>query len=133
MHEFSMSEKAFEIIMERARKENMEKITKIHLAIGDLTLLNHDQIRFWIRELSGGTIAEGCNIEIERRDSTIRCNSCGFEGKLQVKDDPIYHVFNPSFTCPECDSADIEIVSGLEFEVVKMEGIKKNKLKSHQS
>ena len=57
--------------------------------------------------LSKGTRAEGGRLEYDRVSLKGRCSSCS-------------HEFGPEdlvFRCPECGSADIEILAGREMEV----------------
>ncbi len=120
MHEISMSEKALTIILDESRKKKIKKIKRVHLVIGSLTLLNHDQIRFWLKELSKGTIAEGLDVKIKKQDSEIRCRSCEYSGELELRNSAADHFFIPAFMCPECKSSEIDIKKGNEFEVEKI-------------
>jgi len=90
------------------------------MIIGSLTLLNHEQVRFWLKELSKGTIAEGSDVEIKVQKSEILCNKCRYSGELKFRENMIDHFFLPTFACPECDSTEIEIRKGTEFEVEKI-------------
>lgn len=115
-----MSEKALSLMLEKAKKNKLKKIKTAHIIIGSLTLLNHDQIKFWLKELSKGTIAEGLLVKIKGQESEILCRKCGYAGKLKFRENVIDHLFLPKFACPKCDSTEIEIRKGNEFEVEKI-------------
>ena len=121
VHEFSMSSEIFRRVLEEARRKKADKVIEIKIVIGELTFLNHDQIRFWIKELSKGTIAENAKVIIVSRKSRIKCRKCGFEGELKMRDDPMYHIMTPTFKCPKCGSHEIDIIAGRE---VMVKGIK---------
>ena len=119
-----MSEKALSIMLEEAKKKKIKRIKEARLIIGTLTLLNHEQIKFWLKELSKDTIAEGLLIKIKGQNSEILCRKCRYEGKLKFRENVIDHFFLPAFACPECNSTEIEIRKGKEFEVEKIIGDK---------
>ena len=120
MHEFSMAEKAFEMALSHAKENNTKKINEIHLLIGDLTMLSCEQIIFWLNELTTGTIAENAKVLISHAKNLIKCRSCGYEGSISAKTSATNHYSLPSFSCPACNSADIDIISGLEFYLEKL-------------
>ncbi len=124
MHEISMSEKALSIMLEKAKKNKIKKIKIAYLIIGSLTLLNHEQVKFWLKELSKGTIAEGLDVKIKKQEPEISCRECRYTGELKVRENVIDHFFVPVFTCPECKSAEIDIRKGNEFEVEKITAAK---------
>lgn len=89
--------------------------------MGELTLLGVEQMRFAYKMLAEGTSLEGSRLFIRHQKGKVRCDSCGYEGAIQVKDDPLYHVSYPSLTCPKCGST-ANIIEGKEclIQRVKM-------------
>ncbi len=122
MHELTMAENAIEIIIKNARMHGIEKIEKVCITIGRLTFIEKNQITFWLKELSKGTIMQSCEIEIEESEGMISCMECDYEGPLAKLEEYSYHVFAPSFSCPACKSGKIKIIKGLEFEITKITG-----------
>ncbi|MCD6590576.1 MAG: hydrogenase maturation nickel metallochaperone HypA [Candidatus Aenigmarchaeota archaeon] len=117
VHEFSMSSEIFRRVMEEAKRKKADKILEIKIVIGELTFLNHDQIKFWIKELSRGTTAENAKVVIVSRKSKIKCKKCCFEGELKMEENPVYHIMTPTFKCPKCGSPEIDIITGREVMV----------------
>ena len=107
MHEVSVMRNLLEIVEAAAAKEGAERVNVIHLKIGEMAGINFDSLEFAFGILSKGTRAEGGRLEYDRVSLKGRCSSCS-------------HEFGPEdlvFRCPECGSADIEILAGREMEV----------------
>ncbi|MFH0897580.1 MAG: hydrogenase maturation nickel metallochaperone HypA [Candidatus Bathyarchaeota archaeon] len=113
MHEFSMTSQIVNSVLEEAKKRGAKKVLEVHLIIGKFTLLVVEQIRFSYRMLVEGTIMEGSKLFIQRQKGKVKCDGCGYEGAVNIKDDPIYHLSFPSLICPKCGSS-TRIVEGRE-------------------
>ncbi len=48
MHEFSISSEIVRTVLDTVKKSNGEKVLSIQLEIGELALLNVEQVTFWI-------------------------------------------------------------------------------------
>lgn len=70
MHEFLISSEIVKNVLDVAEKDNGKKILSAQLEFGELTLLNLEQVTFWIHELFKGSIVEG-----SKAKSKIKCNS----------------------------------------------------------
>lgn len=117
MHDIQRSHEIVKVVLEAARGRGAERIERINLVIGELSLLDPAQVRFWVGELLRGTIGEGAEVSIETRRPQVRCRACGYEGEVAVEDDPIYHFTSMVPACPACGAADVVIVSGNECMV----------------
>jgi len=113
MHEFSLTTQIVERILDEAQRRNAKKVLSVRLVIGKLTFLSKEQIKFAYKLLSEGTILEGSKIYIEEVEGIVKCNDCGFKGKIAYKDDPVYHITFPVFSCPKCGKS-VEVISGRE-------------------
>ena len=116
MHEFSMTTKIVESVLEEARKRDAKKVLAVHLVIGKLTFLGIEQVRFSYDVLVKGTIMEGSKLHIEEKDGIVHCVRCGYEGSLEYEDDPEYHVPTPTLLCPKCGSK-VQIAAGKECTI----------------
>lgn len=114
MHDIQRAHDIVKVVLAAARERGAERVERINLAIGELTYLSPDQVRFWVGELLRGTIGEGAGVVIESRRPQLRCAACGYEGEVAVEDDPIYHFTTMVPACPECGSAQVEVISGNE-------------------
>ncbi|MEM2094281.1 MAG: hydrogenase maturation nickel metallochaperone HypA [Candidatus Bathyarchaeia archaeon] len=113
MHEFSVASQIVRSVLEEAEKRESKKVISVHLIIGDLTLLQPEQVRFSYKILVKGTVMEGSKLLIRRRKGRVRCDKCGYDGAINLKDDPVYHVSFPTLSCPRCGYP-VRIVEGKE-------------------
>lgn len=116
MHEFSMTTQIVENVLQEAREHNAKKVVEVHLAIGRLTFLGIEQVRFSYQVLIKGTLMDGSKLYIEEKDGVVRCARCGYEGSLNYEDDPMYHVPAPTLLCPKCGGV-VQIVGGRECTI----------------
>jgi len=112
MHEFSTAVAITENVLNSAKRARAKKILSIRLEIGGLTLLNAEQVKFWVMEGLKETIGAESKVKIENINPEILCKNCGYLGDLHFIDDPTYHLSLPLFTCPQCNSSKIEIKKG---------------------
>lgn len=113
MHEFSITSQIVKTVLEEADRRGAKKVLEVHLVIGSLTLLGVDQVRFSYKMLVEGTSMEESRLFIRRQKGKVKCDKCGYEGDIQIRDDPEYHIFFPSLSCPKCGST-ARIVEGRE-------------------
>lgn len=130
MHELSMASSIFEVVLEVALKNNAKRVLEVVVEMGELTLLNPDQLSMAFKILSEGTIAEGAKFEVKVVKARARCNKCNQEWNVSLSDvSPIIDHF-AFLTCPTCDSkkffkwacpkcgeTDFDFVSGKELVI----------------
>jgi hydrogenase nickel incorporation protein HypA/HybF len=114
MHEAAIAQSIVRTVLQEAEKQGAIKVESIEVEIGELTFLGIDQVKFWVETSFQETIADGAELIFKNIKAQIRCNDCGYEGHLTVKEDPAYHISLPSFSCPRCKSTRIEITQGKE-------------------
>lgn len=118
MHDISISQAIAETVLKEARDKKARRVLSLKLEIGELTFLSPEQIRFWLKELFKGTLAEGIKIHIKKILSLIRCKSCSYEGDMGLNtdlgDDYLRHTYFPIMKCPKCSSFSLEIKKGKE-------------------
>jgi len=103
-------------VLQEAKKHNAKRVDGVHLAIGKLTFLGLEQVRFAYEVLVKDTIMEGSKLYIEEKDGVVRCNNCGYEGDLKYEDNPVYHVPTPTLNCPKCGGV-VKIIGGRECTI----------------
>ena len=111
MHELSVTQGMLEIVLRHAQQAGAQRITQIHLVIGDLTSIVDDSVQFYFDFISQDTIAEGAQLVFQRTPATFRCRGCG-------------NTFTPNerdFTCPHCGGMRVGVVAGNEFRVESIE------------
>jgi hydrogenase nickel incorporation protein HypA/HybF len=123
MHEFSISSEIVRTVLDEVKKEKAKKVLSIQLEIGELTLLNSEQVVFWIRELWKGSVAEGAKVKVKIVKARIQCESCGFEGGMGSDQQDPFHHFIP-FGCPKCGSYEIKVKKGRECNLKTIQAVK---------
>jgi hydrogenase nickel incorporation protein HypA/HybF len=123
MHEFSISSEIVRTVLNTAEKNNGKKVLSIQLEIGELALLNVEQVSFWIHELFKGTVAEGAKIKVKTIKARIKCESCGYQGKAKYEPGDIFQHL-AIYQCPKCGSFEIKVEKGRECTLRKIQALK---------
>jgi len=121
LHEVSISHAIADIVLKESQKQEAKKILLVELEIGELSLLNPEQVEFWVKLAFEKTPASEAELRIEKVKPEIHCVSCGYTGTLEVKDDPLAHFLIPVFQCPKCGSGEITVKRGKECRVKRIE------------
>jgi hydrogenase nickel incorporation protein HypA/HybF len=121
MHEFSLSSEIVKTVLKTAEENKAKKVHAIYLEIGELALINKDQVAFWVEELLKDSIAEGAKVKVKVIKGRIRCGGCGYSGAIKGVDegDFVTHAF-PQL-CPACGSFKVQIEKGRECFLRKIE------------
>lgn len=112
MHEVSIVYDVIQIVEENSKLNNINKVNKVFMKIGEFTCIDENSIRFAFEILRKNTLCEGATLEIERVKGKARCNICNEE-------------FMIDFTnklCPKCKFYSSNIISGYELLVYEIEG-----------
>jgi hydrogenase nickel insertion protein HypA len=121
MHEFSMTNKIVQAVLDQAEQRGANEVVEVHLVIGELSLLGIEQMKFSYKVLVENTIMERSRLFITQKPGKAHCDHCGYEGSIRFQEDPIYHVSFPTLSCPRCEST-VHIIEGREcvLESVKL-------------
>jgi hydrogenase nickel incorporation protein HypA/HybF len=118
MHEFSIAQSIVETVIKVAQDNGASQILEVNLEVGEVALVNVDQLGWHIQMLTQGTLAQGAQLNWSRVPAAIRCEGCGYEGGLRYeREDPSWHFSMPSFECPRCDSPKTVITHGRELRI----------------
>ena len=119
MHEMSLVRNLVEVVAEEAAAANVEKITSIHLVVGEGRDIVEDMLPPLFQFLSRGTVMENAEIVVQHVPYMVKCNQCGTEFHLEVTQPE-------KWACPGCQAyKDYTLVSGKEFYISKMEATRK--------
>ena len=121
MHEVSISHAIADAVLKESEKQEAKKILLVELEIGELSLLNPEQVEFWVKLAFEKTLASEAELKIEVVKPEIQCSACGYVGTLETRDDPLYHFVTPIFKCPQCGSGEIAIKRGKECKIKRIE------------
>ena len=105
MHELSVTESLLNIAVHHAEQASANRVTDLHIVIGDLASMVDESIQFYWDIIAKGTIAEGAALHFRRVPAELQCNTCG--GK--------YHPTYKELVCPMCSGVGAKIIAGEEF------------------
>ncbi len=105
MHELPVTQSALEIALRHAEAAEAERVTEVHIVIGDLSSYIDEAVQFYWEILTAGTIAEGSQLRFTRIPAEMECMGCGYR----------YSPAEEDFACPKCEGIQLNIVSGDEF------------------
>ena len=111
MHELAITQNMFEIVLKHAEQAQSKKVTKINLAIGEMTGVVAESVQFYLDFLTRGTIAEGASVSLKMVKPKAKCRHCGQEFEISEFD----------WTCPNCKNGSVEIIAGKELFVESIE------------
>ncbi|MFC1936799.1 hydrogenase maturation nickel metallochaperone HypA [Chloroflexota bacterium] len=105
MHELAITQNILEIALRHADEAQAQKISNLYIVIGQLSSVIDDSVQFYWDIITDGTKAEGAKLHFRRIPTELMCKSCN-------------HKYTPDgkgFSCPECQSIEVYVVSGEEF------------------
>lgn len=108
MHELPITQNILQIALRYGNKSNAKRITDLYLVIGQLSSIIDESIQFYWPIISEGTIAEDAKLHFKRIPARLKCSVCGTD--FHLKDGNLT-------TCPSCDSSQIKILTGNEFQL----------------
>ena len=111
MHELSITESILRTSLEEAKKQGAVKIRTIRLLLGPFSGVVPECIQTYLDMLAEGTIAEGARIEAETLPLKVRCRDCSKESEIT----------RASIACPFCGSLRLQILSGNELLIDRLE------------
>jgi len=111
MHELAITQSMLDLVLEQAEKAGAREVGKINLVIGEMTGVVGRCVQFYFDFLSKGTPAEGASLSFKVIPTTAKCRNCHKDFELKEFD----------WTCPHCQSNNIEIVGGKELFVESIE------------
>ncbi len=114
MHELGMAQDLFQIVKKEAEKNNIKKVSKIVLKLGEASGVKEDFLRHsFVDHILPGSIAEGAELVIITEALKAKCRDCG--KVMENKGETV-------MKCPDCDSSRLEIIEGMKVYVENIEG-----------
>ena len=114
MHEFSIAQQIAQVVFRTAREKEAKLVERVVVVIGELALLNEEQVRFWVEEIfSGQQITRGAELVITIKPALALCSHCGFQGAPPCPG-PEAHFLTPALICPQCGQLGMAIKEGRE-------------------
>ena len=111
MHELGITQNILDIVRQYVPTEQTADIRKIRLRIGPLAGIVPGSLDSCFTALVGGTDMAQAALEIEQTSLVSLCRDCQKE----------FEVKQFAFSCPSCDSGNVELIYGNELEIADIE------------
>ena len=111
MHELAVTESILNIALEEAEKNEAIHVDKICIVMGEMSTFLPECIQEYFNLLSEDTVAHGALLEFEKEAAMLQCKNCHHR----------FHLEHMQFRCPACDSLEVEIISGKDFYVSRLD------------
>src|SRR5581483_7724725 len=108
MHELSIATAVLNTAVKHADGRPVEIVA---MRVGALRQVVPDSLLFYWDIVARDTCCEGSRLELDEIAARLSCGECGREWELDV----------PTFRCPDCASAQVEVIAGEELEVDYLE------------
>ncbi len=114
MHELALMDSVMDIVRNSAVENHIERISKVKLVIGRLSMALPDSMRFAFEAICGvEELFQGAVLEIEEKEVMLACRQC--QKLLYQKEQYI-------FSCSDCGSNQVDVVQGRELYLDYFEG-----------
>jgi hydrogenase nickel incorporation protein HypA/HybF len=110
MHELSLLENVRTILEEHAQDQNFQQVEEVTLAIGVLSCVEIEALKFAFETVMKGSLAENAILNFKMIEGQGRCQSCGQLTVMKM----LYDV------CEHCGHARIDVLTGLEMKITEL-------------
>ena len=110
MHEMAIALQIVEMACDRCHEGPGRRVARVVVAVGKLSAVLPDALRFCFDEATLETPAAGASLDIVETPGRARCRSCG--GLVELE--------RPFGRCA-CESTDLEWIAGEELELREVE------------
>lgn len=111
MHEMALAESVLGIVEDYARREAARRVRTVRLAIGRLSNVEVEAIRFCFDAVTRGSVADSAVLDIEEVPGTGWCMRCAEQVPLA----------SPADACPQCGAYEVAVTGGTEMTVKELE------------
>jgi hydrogenase nickel incorporation protein HypA/HybF len=93
MHELSIATDLINTAIETAKQNKANKVHSITVEIGELAMINPEQLIFMYEVLTEENMLKGSKLEIVKVPAVMECKNCGYKGPNEDWD---------TCACPKC-------------------------------
>jgi hydrogenase nickel incorporation protein HypA/HybF len=108
MHEIALSEAIAGTVRQRAQGRTP---ARVRVRIGYLRQVVPDSLVFSWEMVTEGTDLAGSELVVDYIPAVVTCRACGARSTLEA----------PVLVCAKCESTDVELVSGNEFDLASFD------------
>ena len=105
MHELSIASSIVEGVLAFVELHRVPKVLAIRLAVGELTCVEMEQLRFCYTAVTRETTLEEATLEIDQVEAQVKCSHCSYQGSPKYWEDALSAGPIPTLQCPECGKA----------------------------
>ena len=105
MHELSIASSIVEGVLSFAELHRVTKVLTVRLAVGELTCVELEQLRFCYTAVVRETAIEESALEIDRVEARVACPHCAYQGAPKYWEDALFEARVPTLQCPDCGRA----------------------------
>jgi len=116
MHELSIASGIVESVLEFAETHHASRVVEVRVAIGELTCVAEEPLKFCYEAITKDTPLEGSTMTIEHMDATVHCPHCSYQGTPKYWDEDAGGPQVATLQCPTCGKA-VEAVTGHECAI----------------
>lgn len=116
MHEFSIASSIVEKVVGICAKRAIRKVLEVRLSIGELTLVEEEQLRFCLAAIAKETPMQDAALEIETVNAAVRCPYCSYQGPPKYWEGALSATFVATLQCPKCGQT-TEVIQGRECAI----------------
>ncbi len=113
MHEMAIIDNLLAIVNEQVKLNNLKKVNRVQLVVGELTGVVPDVMRFCWEVCTENTPLQGAELSIDWQPAVALCEKCDKEYEVKKQMD---------YSCPRCGGAIKDFVSGKELYVDFIDG-----------
>jgi len=107
MHELSLLENVREILEDHAITQQFSKVNQVTLAVGKLSCVEPEALRFGFDVVMKGSLAENAELIITELPGLGECRQC----QQQID---LLNLYDP---CPHCGSPFVTVLQGTEMKI----------------
>ena len=111
MHELSIAEEVWRVARAAMQERGGIRLSRAVVAVGELTAIEPDLLRFAWEAVTKDTSDEGCELEVEWRPAVQHCERCGDLAGHRPGDWVL--------TCPTCGGP-LRIEGGQELDLMQV-------------
>ena len=111
MHELGIARNILEIVQQTVPDHQFPSVKWIRIRIGQLSGIVPDSLEFCFSALLSETGMQQAGLKMETVPTVSLCKDCRHQ----------FTVEDFAFSCPSCSSANLEMLSGRELEIVDIE------------
>jgi hydrogenase nickel incorporation protein HypA/HybF len=104
MHELALATAIRDTVLRHAEGR---RVSTVRMRVGTMRQVVPESLDFYFGVVATGTLCDGSRLELDVTPAVLRCEACGESWRPEV----------PSFRCPSCGGAKVQVVSGGQLEV----------------